>query len=81
MIFTFTKMQKSVKRTGMIDAVYYEDTLSVNKGAPEWWVPPRSYICFLRHRLFGSCCGDIDINRAFFAFTWPRPYVVVRCFV
>ena len=31
MIFTFTKMQTSVKRTGMIDVVYFEDTFSVRK--------------------------------------------------
>ena len=39
MIFTFTKMQSSVKRTGIIGVIYFEGTLSVRKGAPERFPP------------------------------------------
>ena len=39
MIFTFTKTQSSVKRTWMIDVIYFEGTLSVRKGAPERFRP------------------------------------------
>ena len=39
MIFTFTKMQSSLKRAGMIDIIYFEGTLSVRKGAPERFHP------------------------------------------
>ena len=41
MIFTFTKMQSSIKRIGMIDVIYFKGTLTVRKGAPERFPPPQ----------------------------------------
>ena len=35
MIFTFTKIQSSVKRIGMIDVMYFEVILSVRNDASE----------------------------------------------
>ena len=45
MIFTFTKVQTSVKRTGMIDVIYFEGTLSMRKGAPgRLCLPPKLHL-------------------------------------
>ena len=39
MIFTFTKVQYSVKTTGMIDVIHFQGTFSVRKVAPERFPP------------------------------------------
>ena len=44
MIFTFTKMQSSDKRTGMVDVIYFEGTLYERKDAPEGFPPLSSQV-------------------------------------